>query len=135
MPNRVTDLFSLLQDQLHVTLDVGSIDTRELIVARREAEGVIESGDQQEDLAELNLIVKHIDDIQRAVGEEWGHGAQLVRENCFEDHARELAEDLGVIEDRGPWPLNCIDWEQAAEELRGDYSSVEIAGATYYFRG
>jgi hypothetical protein len=127
-----------LDDQLSIALDLGNLDTRELIEARWEARYRVENEATElapEDRAELNLIVEQIDEIEAVVGDEFGHGCQLVRENHFEEHARELAEETGAVDPHAPWPMNCIDWEQAADELRGDYSSVEIAGATYYFRG
>jgi len=46
------------------------------------------------------------------------------------DFARELAEDLGEIPPELPWPIRCIDWEQAASELMYDYFEQD----GYYFR-
>lgn len=62
------------------------------------------------------------------------HDSSLVPEDEFEDHAREMAESIGAIDPDANWPLNCIDWERAAEELQTDYTSVEYDGATYYYR-
>lgn len=59
----------------------------------------------------------------------------LIRDSYFPDHARELASDIGAIRGNECWPLNCIDWEQAAHELRMDYSSVEFDNVTYWYRG
>jgi antirestriction protein len=47
-----------------------------------------------------------------------------------EDFAQNMAEDLGLIQDRPAWPHYCIDWEYAARELMYDY--FEESG--YYFR-
>lgn len=47
-----------------------------------------------------------------------------------EDFAYEMAEQLGAIDKKAVWPMNCIDWEYAAKELMYDYS--EHNG--YYFR-
>lgn len=47
-----------------------------------------------------------------------------------EDFARETAESLGAIDKDAKWPMDCIDWEQAAKELMYDY--MEHNG--YYFR-
>ena len=52
----------------------------------------------------------------------------------FTDYARELAEDIGAIDRDAKWPGYCIDWEQAARELKMDYTSVRVNGTTYYFR-
>lgn len=73
--------------------------------------------------------------------EDWFYGAQLIRDSHFKDYAQELAEDTCPFS-RGSdeakllesWPYRCIDWRQAAEELKQDYSSVEFDGVTYWVR-
>lgn len=47
-----------------------------------------------------------------------------------EDFAYETAQSLGSIDKNASWPMNCIDWEQAAKELMYDYSSDN----GHYFR-
>lgn len=47
-----------------------------------------------------------------------------------ENFAREIADQLGAVDNNASWPQNCIDWEQAASELMCDYS--EDNG--HYFR-
>ena len=66
---------------------------------------------------------------------EWNHGLVFILDSYFEDYARQLAEDIGVLKDCDHWPANCIDWERAARELQTDYSQVELDGNTYYYRG
>jgi uncharacterized protein with von Willebrand factor type A (vWA) domain len=61
-------------------------------------------------------------------------GCTLIHEDYFEEHARELAEELGAIDPDASWPLNCIDWEYAAEQLKHDYTIVEFDGDTFYVR-
>jgi len=41
---------------------------------------------------------------------------------------------MGVIDDNTRWPCHCIDWDQAARELRMDYSAIEFNGMTYWYR-
>jgi DNA repair exonuclease SbcCD ATPase subunit len=65
---------------------------------------------------------------------DWEHGAQLVRDDYFEDFAREEAESLDLIKEDMRWPYACIDWKQAAEELQQDYTSVDWDGVTYWVR-
>lgn len=64
---------------------------------------------------------------------DWRHGAQLIHEDRFEGYARQLAEDVGAINGNEGWPLNCIDWKQAARELKMDYSSIDVGDHTYYY--
>lgn len=47
-----------------------------------------------------------------------------------EAFARTMADDIGAVDKNASWPMNCIDWEQAASELMYDY--FESNG--YYFR-
>lgn len=65
---------------------------------------------------------------------EWYYG-YLINENDFENHARELADDIGAIDSKSFWPNNCIDWEKAAGELKQDYTTIEFDGGTFYARG
>ena len=50
--------------------------------------------------------------------------------NDDDDFAHSIAEETGAINKNANWPMNCIDWEQAAKELMYDY--CEDSG--YYFR-
>lgn len=48
-----------------------------------------------------------------------------------EDFAREMADWAGAVDSDAKWPMGCIDWEQAAEELMYDYISSHDS---HYFR-
>lgn len=61
---------------------------------------------------------------------DWDDGCALIAEGYFTDYARETAEDIYDIKNH--WPYTCIDWEQAAEELKVDYSTIEAGGYTFY---
>lgn len=65
---------------------------------------------------------------------DWRHGETFIADNYFEDYARELAEDIGAIRRHMSWPYTCIDWEEAADQLKQDYSSVELDGNTFWYR-
>jgi hypothetical protein len=58
----------------------------------------------------------------------------LIPEDDFEDYARELAEDIGAIDPDASWPLNCIDWAEAARMLAQDYTNVSFDGTDYLIR-
>jgi hypothetical protein len=83
----------------------------------------------EENKAELDALQAFVDD----GSDEWRHGETLIRETYFEDYARQLAEDVGAMENCDKWPATCIDWKRAAEELQQDYTSAEFDGVTYYF--
>lgn len=65
---------------------------------------------------------------------DWTHGETLIRDSYFKEYAQELAEDIGAINADASWPNNCIDWDQAARELRMDYSSIGFDGTDYWIR-
>lgn len=52
------------------------------------------------------------------------------RYSSDKEFAKNLAEELGLIDKNAHWPNNCIDWEFAVRELMYDY--CESNG--YYFR-
>ena len=85
-----------------------------------------EFGDVEEELEELEELESEISD--------WRHGETLIAVDDFEDYARELAEDIGAIDRNAKWPNMCIDWEQAANELAMDYTTVSYQGDDYYVR-
>ena len=58
----------------------------------------------------------------------------MIPDDEFEDYAQQLAEDIGAIGQDNQWPVCCIDWEKASQELKMDYSSVEVDGVEYWFR-
>lgn len=99
-----------------------------LLDDEREADGEWEAYYGQE-LAALKALADEAEG-----SPDWRHGEVLIRYSYFEDYARQLAEDVGAISDDAQWPCNCIDWEQAANELRMDYFSVDFDGVDYWIR-
>lgn len=87
---------------------------------------------------ELVMLEGILSELAGYGGDEEFEGAwypiTLVHDECFQDYAKELAEDCGSVDTSARWPMNCIDWEQAARELQMDYSSIEIRGFTYWYR-
>lgn len=54
----------------------------------------------------------------------------LIPVGDFEEYAREQASSMyGSYMEH--WPMSCIDWRQAAEDLSYDYTEVEFRGETY----
>lgn len=87
-----------------------------------------------DDLQRIRDIRALFDEITGYAGDRPEDGIFLIREDAWEDYARELAEDCGMIPDGLNWPLTCIDWEQAARELAMDYTTVTFDGADWYYR-
>lgn len=61
-------------------------------------------------------------------------GIPIIPDHQFEDYARELADELGLIPDENAWPANHIDWEAAATALQQDYTGFDFDGVTYWGR-
>ncbi|APU00330.1 hypothetical protein HOR55_gp43 [Ralstonia phage RS-PII-1] len=87
---------------------------------------------------ELELLEELLSDLAGYGGDHQWEGdwypVTLIRDSYFQTYAQEFAEDIGAVEHDAQWPNNCIDWEQAARELRMDYSSVDFDGETYWYR-
>ena len=121
------------------------IDVRDLIEyfkdLRGECENIdadTEDTDELDQLEELKKFQELMDELSGNGGDEQFEGdwypLTLINERHFEDYARELAEDTGAVDTNATWPMNCIDWKEAAEQLRQDYTSCEFEGTTFYYR-
>jgi hypothetical protein len=126
-----------------------SIDSRELIDRQTEVEERIteleevtaETIENPEDLAEefdeLQELREELDQLVSLRDQgipDYEYGAAFIHEDFFADYARQLADDIGAIDDNHGWPLNCINWEQAADQLKMDYMEVQINGIDYWVR-
>ena len=102
---------------------------RELATAQANVKDWDESDEGQE-LAKLKAFAEEAE----GYAEDWRHGATLIHEDYFEDYARDLAAEGDYDMKNEQWPYTCIDWTQAAEELKQDYTSVDFDGETYWVR-
>ena len=126
------------------------IDVRDIIARIEELEDDIESRvdnsiSTAEEDGELARLQSLMDDMKGYGEDEQWRGdwypLTLIRDSHFRDYAEELADDIFPYPCKSneaklleQWPYRCIDWEQAARELRLDYSSVEFDGVTYWYR-
>ena len=109
------------------------IDVRDLI-ARYE---YIENSDDEEELAEAQKINAILDDLCGYGGDvdwrgDW-YPITLIRDSYFVEAMQELMQDIGDLPRNIPDYL-AIDWEKTADNLRVDYSSIEIDGTDYWYR-
>lgn len=87
--------------------------------------------ENESDAEELKAIQSLADE----VGSEWKYGTAIIPDRDFEDHAREMAQDLYGKELRdSQWPFSHIDWEGAAEALKQDYSMTTFQGEDVWYR-
>lgn len=110
------------------------IDSREVNRAIEELETELEEDPDDEDVQEELTALRDLRDEGESATSEWDDGATLIRDSYFKDYAMELADDIGAIDKNAGWPLNCIDWDQAARDLQMDYTSIEFDGVDYWVR-
>jgi len=107
------------------------IDSRDIIARIEDLESDEESLDE-DDKQELKNLKALAD--EASTSPDWKYGETLIRDSYFVEYAQELAGDIGAIDKNNSWPSRCIDWEQAAEELKVDYFSVDFDGVDYWIR-
>lgn len=93
-----------------------------------------EPDELDEDDREAFAALKALADQAEGYADDWKYGAQLIRDSYFKEYAQQVADEIGDGANHGGWPYTCIDWDQAARELRMDYTSVEFDGVTYWVR-
>ena len=86
--------------------------------------GVEEKADFQEALA-------FAEELERCA-DNYAAGVLVVSESYMVSFAAELAEDLGLVSEG--WPSSFVDWDQAGDALKQDYSAVNFRGVTFYVR-
>ena len=79
-------------------------------------------------------VLESVQEDAEQYASEWRYGEALIRDSYFKEYAQELAEDCGMVEDSNQWPNRCLDWDQAAEELKYDYTTVDFDGVDYWVR-
>ena len=110
------------------------IDSRDVIarieeLTDRNSEGALDPAEVDE-LGDLLDLAKQCE----GYVDDWEHGEQLIRSTYFKAYAMDMAEDCGMLEKGAAWPYTCIDWDQATDELKMDYTSVQFAGIEYWVR-
>lgn len=109
-----------------------TIDSRDIIARIEELEeaamGQVEP-EGGEEYAMLVAFAKEASDY----AEDWQYGATLVHESYFEKYCEEMVKDCGDLPQDIPWYI-VIDWEATANNMRQDYTEVELDGETYLIR-
>ncbi len=88
--------------------------------------------DSEEEFARLFLQLKDElwDDIQSAMRNE----PTLILDTHFEEYAENYASEIGAISSDAVWPLDNIDWHEAAEDLKQGFHKVTVGPYVYYRR-
>ena len=109
------------------------VDSRDVIERIEELEEMRDDGDDDFDAEEL----KELTELAKEAGgyaPDWPHGEVLIRYSYFKEYAMQLADDIGAINGDASWPNTCIDWDQAARELKMDYTTIDWGGVEYLIR-
>jgi hypothetical protein len=129
---RISELEDERNDLLLAIEDAteAEIDDKEQAVS--DATCALEDWDEGEDGQELKMLKALAEEAEGC--SDWRHGETLIRDSYFEQYAMELADDCCDMKKADSWPLTCIDWEKAADELKMDYTSIEFGDVTYWIR-
>jgi hypothetical protein len=118
-----------------ITNNDDAIDSRDIIARIEYLQSLTdhEAGLKDWEQEELSALLALAEEASQYAA-DWEYGETLIRDSYFEDHARELADDIGAVNPNASWPLTYIDWSAAAEALKIDYTAVDFAGVTYWIR-
>ena len=102
-----------------------------------EDEALLAEFDASDEGKEYAAIADFLGDVKGYGGDEQWRGdwypVTFIRDSYFTEYAEELVQDIGDLPNNIPDYI-AIDWEQTANNIRQDYSSVEIDGDTYWYR-
>ena len=123
------------------TLDLTAenIDVRDIIARVEELEDKQPENEGQKwaNCDEYATLLEILEELKGYGGDEQWRGdwypVTLIQDKYFEDYARELIDDCGVIPKDLPHYV-AIDWETTAQNIQVDYTPVEIDGLTYWYR-
>lgn len=113
--------------------EAGTNEAHAVVDRRQAAYVALDAWTASDDADELRIL-KALADEASGYASDWKYGETLIRDSYFRDYAEQLADDIGAIDRNASWPVNCIDWDQAARELQMDYSAVDFDGVTYWIR-
>ena len=83
-----------------------------------------------EELKELEALKK---EISNNSDEGFEYGIQLIHEDDIDDYFHEMLIDCGYIpKDMPSWIV--IDWQATYNNMKQDYSEIELNGNTFYVR-
>jgi len=115
------------------------IDLRDVVTKRDELIERRDDKDQEDPLDEDEVTyLESVKALEDEIGEDLDSAADnepvMISDDYFTAYAEQLADDIGAIDSNAEWPLNHIDWEAAADELKADYTEVAFGGTDYFHR-
>lgn len=111
------------------------IDSRDVLDAIKDLEANEERDPEEQEYLDVLIAFS---EAGASASEDWEYGAVCVADAHFEDYARDLAEECAPSREAqqmlSQWPYCHIDWEEAANALKDDYTSIEFDGYTFWTR-
>ena len=105
------------------------IDSRDIIERIAELRG----SNDKDDREERKILIALAEECEQS--EDWPDGATLIRDRYWANYAQQLVEEVGDLPSNLPSYIeNNIDWGGVADDLKGDYFSVDFDGAEYWLR-
>ena len=83
--------------------------------------------------SELEELEALKDEISNNSDEGFEYGIQLIHENDIDDYFHEMLIDCGYIPNDFPAWIE-IDWQATYNNMKQDYSEIELNGSTFYVR-
>jgi hypothetical protein len=126
-------------------LDDDIISVSDLTERYEELESEVEGIDpDEEDSSGWQTLKDEFDKLKEILEELKGNGGDeqwkgdwypncLIKESYFTEYSKDLCEDIGDIPSNLPSYI-VIDWKATAENLKVDYTEIEINGNTYLYR-
>ena len=132
LESEVSDLKDEIEEKEDKLVELQAVESEEAEDEREDLKEQI--AEKKDELAELEEELKPLQKFkEEAEGYcEWHSGATLIRDCYFVEYAKQFADDIGAINRDQNWPLNCIDWKEAAEELQQDFTEVDFDGESYW---
>lgn len=98
--------------------------------------------EDSDEFTELKHLEEILEELRGNGGDEQWRGdwypVTLINSEYFTEYAKELVEDCGYIsrgdkEKELPWWIS-IDWDDTANNIKVDYTTIDIEDETYYYR-
>ena len=110
-----------------ITLYDDIIDSRDIETRLEELTSMERDESEDKELEFLTEIREELKDHP-----EWNYGLLLISDSYFSTYVQEMLEDDGIIPNGMPWYI-VVDWEQTANNIKCDYSTIDVKGFTYYY--
>ncbi len=77
--------------------------------------------------------LKALQELRDEIGSEFTYGETLISEDYWPEYVEDLCKDIGDIPRDLPSYI-VIDWSATADNIKVDYSEIEIDGETFFYR-